>query len=349
MPDIPLPNRSDAMADELTQEDISGFVDQSPVPTMAIDRDLRYIYANQAYCQAIGRPIDEVLGKYVFDIYQAPSDHELSFRRKCSLSFQGEVTRSEVQTSVFTDDEGRSRTVYWQTTQEPYFGRDGQVRCVVHRVEDVTHLVELQKSHDVIVTELDHRVKNFVSVILATARITSLSADSVEQYTEDFCSRVDSMARIYSRMSADGLRGLSLRSVFEDELAQVAARKNIQYSLKGDDVQLTVKSSKDGGMVIHEFVTNAVRHGCFSRPEGRLDVEWAVVDNELRVLWVESGLTGIKPPDKKGFGTRLTDMLPNARVTRTYHDTGLTIEYIVPVEVVTDDGDHDENWLAGDQ
>ena len=348
MPDIPLQKRSDAQVDELTQEDVAGFVDQSLVPTMAINRDLRYVYANQAYCEAIGMPIDDLLGKYVFDVYKGPSDHELSFQRKCSLSFQGGVTRSDVHTSVLTDEEGRPRTVHWQTTQEPIFGPDGQVRHLVQRAEDVTHLVELQKSHDVMATELDHRVKNFVSVILATARITSLSAASVEQYTEDFCSRVDSMARIYSRMSADGLKGLRLRELFEDELAQVAAKRNIQYSLSGDDVQLTVKSSKDGGMVIHEFVTNAVRHGCFSRPEGRLDVEWAVVGNELQVLWVESGLTGIKPPDKKGFGTRLTDMLPNAWVKRTYRDTGLTIEYIVPVEIIIDDGDQDENWLASD-
>ena len=41
-------------------------------------------------------------------------------------------------------------------------------------------------------------------------------------------------------------------------------------------------------------------------------------------------------------------MLPNARVKRTYRDTGLTIEYIVPVEIIIDDGDQDENWLASD-
>ncbi|MAB11078.1 MAG: hypothetical protein CME96_09485, partial [Hyphomonas sp.] len=72
MPDIPLQKRSDAQVDELTQEDVAGFVDQSLVPTMAINRDLRYVYANQAYCEAIGMPIDDLLGKYVFDVYKAP-------------------------------------------------------------------------------------------------------------------------------------------------------------------------------------------------------------------------------------------------------------------------------------
>ena len=46
------------------------------------------------------------------------------------------MTRSDVHTSVLTDEEGRPRTVHWQTTQEPIFGPDGQVRHLVQRAED---------------------------------------------------------------------------------------------------------------------------------------------------------------------------------------------------------------------
>lgn len=346
MPDLPSPEHPDTYIQELDEKDIAGLSEQSVVPIMAVDRNLRYVFANAAYCKVLDKSRDELIGSYVFDVYQAPPDDQESFRQKCDRAFRGEVTRSDIHTRLITGKDGRARTIYWQSTQEPFHSPDGEIRYIIQRSENVTHLVELQKSHDVISAELDHRVKNFVSVILATARITAVSATSVSQYTEDFCSRIDSMARIYSRMSSLGLTGLQLRSLFEDELAQISSQKAIQYSLKGDDIQLTGKSTRDGGMVIHEFVTNALRHGCFSRPGGRLDVEWSVSGNLLRVLWVESGLTGIKPPERIGFGTRLTDMLPNAKVKREYRDSGLTIEYVVPIDLVIQEIERNDNWPA---
>lgn len=346
MPDLPSPEHPDTYIEGLSQDDIAGFAEQSAVPTMAVDRNLYLVFANAAYCEALGKSRDELIGKYIFDVYEAPPKDQESFVRKCALTFQGEITRSDIHTRLVSGADGRTRTMYWQSTQEPIHSASGEVCYIVQRSEDVSHLVELQRSHDVISAELDHRVKNFVSVILATARITAMSASSVEQYTEDFCSRIDSMARIYSRMSSLGLMGLQLRSLFEDELAQISSQKAIQYSLKGDDIQLTGKSTRDGGMVIHEFVTNALKHGCFSRPGGRLDVEWSVSGNMLRVLWVESGMTGIRPPERVGFGTRLTEMLPNARVKREYRDSGLTIEYTVPIGLVVDEVEQDDNWPA---
>ncbi|KCZ49098.1 MULTISPECIES: sensor histidine kinase [unclassified Hyphomonas] len=343
---LPTPEHSDTSAAEVSQHVVAGFVEQSMVPTMALDRDLRFVFANAAYCKSFSVLKEQLIGRNVFDVFDVAPEVEASFRKNWILSFQGKRTRSEVQKSIVKGRDGTSRPIHWQSTQEPFYGSDGQVQYVVQRVENITHLVELQQSHDVMTAELDHRVKNFVSVILATARITSASATSVEQFTDDFCSRIDSMARIYSRMSSSGLKGLQLRSLFEDELAQISSQKAIRYNLKGEDVQLTLKSTRDGGMVIHEFVTNALKHGCFSQPEGQLDVEWSVSGNLLRVLWVESGLTGVKPPKRVGFGTRLTEMLPNAKVTRDYKDTGLTIEYTVPIELVIEEAEVDDNWPA---
>ena len=343
MPELPNPESRDEGAAEVGQQVVAGFVEQSMVPTMALDKDMRFVFANAAYCKSFSVSKEGLIGQYVYDVFELESDVAASFRTKWILAFQGKRTRSDVQRAIIKAQDGTSNKIHWQSTQEPFYGPDGQVLYVVQRVENVTHLVELQKSHDVIAAELDHRVKNFVAVILATARITSTSAKSVEQYTDEFCARIDSMARIYSRMSSQGLTGLQLRSLFEDELAQIASQKAIRYSLKGEDVQLTGKSTRDGGMVIHEFVSNALKYGCFSQPGGRLDVEWSVSGNMLRILWVESGLTGIKPPETIGFGTRLTEMLPNAKVTREYRDTGLTIEYVVPVELVVEDAETDHD------
>jgi PAS domain S-box-containing protein len=297
---------------------------------MALDKELRYVFANNAYCKVIGCQQADIIGQHVADVFEVFPEDKESFIRNCEAAFAGEVTRAVVRTSGASETSGRTRTINWQMTQEPFYGRNGEVKYIVQRSEDVTHLVELQKSHDVVTAELDHRVKNLISVVLAMARITSSTAETVEQYTEEFCARLESVARIYNRMSDAGWTGLSLKSLIEGELFQVSGGRPIDYSLKGEDILLTVPATKDGGMVLHEMASNAVKYGCFSKPGGRLDVEWFLEDGKLKVLWVESGMTGIKPPDKDGFGTKLITMLPNAQVKRDYRETGLHIEYTVP-------------------
>lgn len=315
--------------------DIAGIAQQSVVPTIVMDRDLRIVFANAAYERAVQKPGENLVGQAVFDVFPFTSDKEIAFRKKCTEAFTGKMTRTAIQPYQQTDADGRTMMRYWQATQEPLRNADGDIEFIMQRVQDVTHLMTLQQSNDAITTELDHRVKNLVTVILATARISSTSAESVQQYTDEFCNRLESMARYYNKLSANGWQGLSLRSMFEDELAQVVGRGAIRYSLKGKDVVLSYKATKDGGMVIHELVANAVKHGCFSQPEGRLDVEWWISEGKLHVIWHETGLTGVREPSKVGFGTKLLSMLPNAEVHREFRDTGLWLNYVIPVNLAT--------------
>jgi len=336
VPDLSNTSATGSEADSFERREVVAFASRTSVPMMALNRELRYVFANAAYCDTLGTVPQAIIGKYVFDVYQAPPDEQESFIQKCAISFSGKITRSDVQKSWVSRRGGKPEIVYWQTTQEPFFGDNGEVRYVVQRVEDVTHLIELQKSNDTITAELDHRVKNLVTVIQATARISSATATSVEQYTEEFCQRLESMTRYYNMLSANGWKGLSFRDMFEEELDQVVGRGCNRYSLKGDELILSLKATKDGGMVIHEMVANAMKYGCFAQPGGRLDVEWKIDGETLRILWVESGLEGIRDSGRVGFGTKLLGMMPNASVRREFRDSGLWLEYSVPVEVAID-------------
>lgn len=330
VPDLLNTQAMDTRAKAVRRREVVAFATRTLVPMMALNRELRYVFANAAYCDEVGETPQSIVGKHVLDIYKMSRHDQESFIRKCAISFTGEVTRSNVQKAQKTGPDGKPETIYWQTTQEPFFGDNGEVRYIVQRVEDVTHLIELKNSNDTITAELDHRVKNLMTVVLATARISSATATSIEQYTEEFCQRLESMTRYYNKLCANGWRGLSFREMLEEELAQAIGRGSDRYSLKGDDLIMSLKSTKDGGMVIHELVSNAVKHGCFSRPEGRLHVEWARDGDMLRFLWIESGLQGVKDSGRFGFGSKLLSMMPNARIRREFRDTGLWLEYSVP-------------------
>ena len=331
-----------AEAFELSKPDMAAIVLQSALPTSVLDSGLRVVFANAAFCKVLGQTADQLIGRDIFEIFPLSEDLEADFREKYQSSFDGKVTRSVIVPYGYHTHDGQAVQRYWQTTQEPLRDAAGNVGHIVQRVQDVTHLVSLQKSNDFVTAELDHRVKNLVTVILATARITATSAESVEQYTDEFCDRLQSMARVYNKMSANGWQGLTFRELLEDELVQMSGRGAVRYSLKGDHVALSLKATKDGGMILHELVSNAVKHGCFSRPGGQLDVEWRLKGDVLCIEWVESGLTGLVPPEKIGFGMKLLSMIPDVTIQKEYCDTGLKLRYCIPITFGNGDIGFDE-------
>lgn len=314
--------------------DFGMFADQSICPIMALDRKFRIVYANDAYLKTMKRSRADLLGKSYVEVFALAPECERKTIEKFNDVLAGKTARLEVQSLPSSYTEGGDSPRYWHAMMEPQRNESGEVEFIIQRAQDVSELERLRRSNEVLAAELDHRVKNLLSVILATARIGSATAESVEQYTEDFCGRLESMTRTYNLLSANGWKEVSLREMLEQEISHAASQNSNQYSLKGDSFPLTLKGVKDAGLIIHELVSNAVKFGCFSRPEGWLDVEWNVVDGMLPVIWTESGLTGIVPPAKKGFGTKILSIFPNARIRQDYHDVGMRLEVLVPADLV---------------
>jgi two-component sensor histidine kinase len=60
-------------------------------------------------------------------------------------------------------------------------------------------------------------------------------------------------------------------------------------------------------LALHELATNAAKYGALSRPEGRVELRWAVQAGRLNVSWRESGGPPVVPPTRQGFGSRLIE------------------------------------------
>ena len=58
-------------------------------------------------------------------------------------------------------------------------------------------------------------------------------------------------------------------------------------------------------MVLHELATNAVKYGALSVTPGSLTVSWRRSGvNRLILEWREAGGPPVRPPARRGFGTR---------------------------------------------
>ena len=327
------------MADTLEfQSRTGGFdlvqaADQWLQPMMVLDREFCFVFANRAYQRIMGKTWKEMEGRYFFDVfYHAPKkkvEVEATFRE----TFDGELTHLAEQPYELEQPDGSIHVRTWQWVQKPFFNADGQVTHIVQRCEDVTDRVELMRQNEIMSNELAHRIKNMFSVIMATARISGSLADDLEGFIDEFNDRLVSMSRVYSSLTTNDWYGLPLRHILKEEIEAAVHRDTSRYSLSGPDITLSLKSTKDGALIIHELASNAKKYGCFSQPEGRLDVRWYLEDEHLVVEWEESGLTDVKPPSRKGFGSILFHMLPNLKVTRDFRETGLMVTVRSPISI----------------
>ena len=99
-------------------------------------------------------------------------------------------------------------------------------------------------------------------------------------------------------------------------------------------------------LALHELATNALKYGALSQPDGRLAVEWSIVDGPggtplLHVDWRERCRLAEREPDgpalsdRRGYGRELIERaLPyqlKARTTYRIGDEGVHCTITLPL------------------
>ena len=91
------------------------------------------------------------------------------------------------------------------------------------------------------------------------------------------------------------------------------------------------------GLVLHEFAANAEQHGAWSSPEGRVTVDWCIVEGgeKARLEWRESGGPTVDEARiSPGVGTAIMDRIVRSatgKIERVWKPHGL--EAVVEVTI----------------
>ncbi|OAS24609.1 sensor histidine kinase [Methylobacterium platani] len=158
---------------------------------------------------------------------------------------------------------------------------------------------------DLLIHELNHRVKNTLATVQSMARQTARSAASLGDFTGSFEARLLAMSQTHNVLTANHWEGAGLRGILSAELEPYAGGRDDRIRLEGPPVSLTPAVALPLGMAIHELATNAAKYGALSAEAGQVAVEWGVRAGMLRLRWHESGGPRVAPPARTGFGTRL--------------------------------------------
>jgi PAS domain S-box-containing protein len=198
---------------------------------------------------------------------------------------------------------------WFQTRATPRWDATGAIVEWLGTSTDIDDLRRLKEEQDMLLAELQHRVRNILTV---TRSIISRSDDEERDkadYIRHLDGRIAALARTQVMLTRNAGATLDLQELIRDELlAQVASDE--QFMLDGPDVELSPKAAEVLTLAVHELATNATKYGAFSQAGGALKVSWAVDNFDgqpwLALDWVESGIAVVDPaPRRQGFGAEL--------------------------------------------
>jgi PAS domain S-box-containing protein len=170
--------------------------------------------------------------------------------------------------------------------------------------------LDAERQHTLL-AELNHRVKNMLAVVVGIATQTARSATSLPAFQESFTGRLMSLSRTYSLMTSAQWQRTSLKDLISEMLLPHADSKSLNITIDGPPVTLTPKITLTMSMLLHELLTNAMKHGALSVPGGRIEMGWRFISGDsgtaLLLIWRELGRGQVTPPQKPGFGLRLIE------------------------------------------
>ena len=310
-----------------------------PNAAMILDANLVYVDANDAYCRAVGRSLDQLIGNQIFDVFPDVEERIAKVQEVFDRTLAGELTILEAQPYRMERPDGSIEERIWQIAQFPIYCEEGQVQFLVQRAEDVTEREALRDQRDLVTAELNHRVRNTLAVVQSVAEQTGLVSEDIDSFLSSFNGRLGAMSRNFAALTDAHWQGLDFETILRGELEPYAGPVLDRIQIDGEPVKLTVRASKFTSMMVHELITNASKHGFLTSDKGQLSLRWWMDDDRFYAQWIESGLEDITPPEKTGFGFQLFDMMPNIDVEYEFKPTGLNLQFSVPVSLSVTTGE----------
>lgn len=182
----------------------------------------------------------------------------------------------------------------------------GRTTRVTGTILDITERKLTEQRQQLLMAELDHRVKNMLANVSAMARLSSRRAGSVEAFVAALDGRIQAISKAHGLIRQRSWNGAELRELVTLLLDAFRSEMTGNIVVDGHDVQITPKAAQSIALVVHELATNAVKHGALSTPSGKVTVSWSEIAADpqphLRLVWCETGGPDVSEPVRSGFG-----------------------------------------------
>jgi PAS domain S-box-containing protein len=224
-------------------------------------------------------------------------------------------------------------------TVSPVRNAAGEIIGASKVARDITERRRARDQQQLLLREMDHRIKNLFSLASAVVTLSARSAESPAELAASVRDRLGALARAHALTISvpstaaptehpASLQALikTIASPYEDRTTEERDR----VAVAGADVLLSHSSVTSLALFLHEITTNAAKYGALSTPEGQVDVHCEVVGDKFLLKWNERG--GPAPGDQvsvEGFGNILIRSAIEGQlggtISRDWLPEGLTV------------------------
>jgi PAS domain S-box-containing protein len=216
----------------------------------------------------------------------------------------------------------RDGAVHWvEVRWLAYFdGHRREQGTVVGTVHDITERKEREQRERLLMSEINHRAKNMLSVVDAIAHQTATRTP--EDFIERFSERIQALAANQDLLIRNAWHGVEAEDLVRAQLAPFADLIGSRIVVRGPPLRLNAASAQAIGLALHELATNAGKYGALSKNTGRLDVGWGTEGDTFTMSWTERDGPPVSQPQRRGFGTIVMQEMAQRSV-----DGGVELDY----------------------
>ena len=260
------------------------------------DRDGRVTTWNSGAERLLGYTEEEILGRDARIVF-TPED--------CAA----QAPEHEMETALA---EGRATNERWHVRKDgsrfwgsglmmPLQVGDSQPG-LLKIMRDHTERRRHEEMQQLLIGELNHRIKNTLTTVQALADQTLRGAATLEVFEAAFKSRLEALARAHDLLTRGAWQDVALADVASAVLHGWVQADRMTVS--GPLVRVSPKQALALALALHELATNAMKHGALTGETGQVTLAWAA-DDTCRMTWTESDGPAVSPPQRRGFGSRI--------------------------------------------
>jgi PAS domain S-box-containing protein len=230
-------------------------------------------------------------------------------------------------------------------TVSPIKNERGEIIAASKIARDITESKRAQARQELLLREMDHRVKNLFALSISVLSLSGRSANSVPQLVESAGARLSALARAHALTLSHGpvdaprsTKQTTLHSLIEAIIAPHQGEgESRRLSIAGCDMEISGPVLSSIALLLHEFATNSVKYGALSATAGQVQIHCAARSGTVVINWTELGGPPVTSPiGNRGFGELLVRATVagqlGGEISREWKPEGLVIRLSVPRE-----------------
>ena len=303
---------------EAEVQDLIGFINRTSPGRICASAEIAKIYAAGEAFRA------RAAGFLAIPISRTPRDCLIFFLREMlrSVNWAGDPHKTYSEGPLGARLTPRKSFELWQQTvagqAKPWTAADLRIAesLRVTLLEVILQLSELaarerrgaQERQELMIAELNHRVRNILSLVRGLVAQSKDTANSVEEFAAILGGRIQALARAHDQITNLNWAPVALRHLLESEAGAYLGARAGRVRMEGPDVALDPKAFATLALVVHEMMTNSAKYGALADSTGQVQVIWRLDPGASLVIdWKESGGPPVQPPSRRGFGTTIIE------------------------------------------